>query len=689
MAKSIEEKVEEHYKKLLDELSIRHYGKTEAINSSITNALKNADSKSGGSGNNFPDIQLIIENKNARRIPVMIEAKGTKNRLEKLDKTGQIVGVTCYESDGRIGKNGEPIHLKGDPNYSAVQSYAVNGAVHYGEAILNENTYKEVIVIGINGTTLNPDGSVADAECKAYYISDKNSRIPKLIEKITAADWSLFKAENTDTLFDLLDHLNLTDAEIEALTRKTEATLEEKIKTMHQSLYDDMQLKSALSTNEKLYLFCGLIMAGLKTTGVTPLEAADLRGNDNERNNDGSLILQNIESFLYAKNCSGEKVSMIKGLLESVFKKSVLWKPKNGISLLHTLFEQVKKDIIPCLESNLHLDFTGKILNSLNDWVSIENDAANDVVLTPRYVTQLMAKMARTNMDSFVWDKAMGSAGFLVSAMDIMIKEAREKITDKKELEEKIKHIKENQLLGIEILGNIYILAVLNMILMGDGSSNIVNGDSHEYALDNKFPANVFLLNPPYSAPGKGFNFVEEALNQMTTGYACILIQDSAGNGQGLPYTKRILEHNTLEASIKMPAGLFGNKASVSVCIFVFKVNRPHEEDDVVTFIDFSEDGYSRQNRKKSTQDVNLRNTDHAEERYDEVLAHVLGKKPKTSYYTESNGKVIKDCISLKGDDWNFSQHQVIDTTPTEEDFKKTVADYLSWKVSQLMKGTV
>lgn len=196
MAKSIEEKVEEHYKKLLDELSIRHYGKTEAINLSISNALKNADSKSEGSGNNFPDIQLIIENKNARRIPVMIEAKGTKNRLEKLDKTGQIVGVTYYESDGRIGKNGEPIHLKGDPNYSAVQSYAVNGAVHYGEAILNENTYKEVIVIGINGTTLNPDGSVADAECKAYYISDKNSRIPKLIEKITAADWSLFKAEN-------------------------------------------------------------------------------------------------------------------------------------------------------------------------------------------------------------------------------------------------------------------------------------------------------------------------------------------------------------------------------------------------------------------------------------------------------------------------------------------------------------
>ena len=683
---SIEEKVEEQYKSLLDDLGIRHYGKTEKINPNITNALKNANSKSGGSGNNYPDIQLIVNNATGRYIPVMIESKGSKGKLEKLAKDGSIVSVTYYDSDGKLNENGVPLHLKGEPNYSTIKNYAVNGAIHYGNAILDEGTYSEVIVIGVNGTTLNTDGSVADPECKAYYISIENSRVPKVIDKITATDWSLLKAENTDKLFDILDELNLTDEELEALTKKTEETLEEKIKAIHQSLYDDVQLKTALSTNEKLYLFCGLIMAGLTTNGVRPLETSDLKGNDNDRNNDGVTLLQHIESFLYAKNCSNEKVDMIKGLLEGVFRKAVLWKPRNGISLLHTLFEQVKKDIIPCLEGNLHLDFTGKILNSLNDWVSIENDSANDVVLTPRYVTTLMAKMARTNKDSFVWDKAMGSAGFLVSAMDVMVKDAKDSISDKAELEAKIKHIKEQQLLGMEILGNIYILAVLNMILMGDGSSNILNGDSHNLSLPSTFPANVFLLNPPYSAPGKGFNFVEEALSQMTDGYACILIQDSAGNGQGLPYTKRILQNNTLEASIKMPAGLFGSKASVSVYIFVFKVNRPHEADDIVTFIDFSEDGYSRQNRKKSTQEVNLRDTDHAQARYDEVLSIVLGKKPKTSYYTEANGKIIKDCITLNGDDWLFTQHQKIDTTPTEEDFKKTVADYLSWKVSQLMK---
>ena len=108
-----------------------------------------------------------------------------------------------------------------------------------------------------------------------------------------------------------------------------------------------------------------------------------------------------------------------------------------------------------------------------------------------------------------------------------------------------------------------------------------------------------------------------------------------------------------------------------------------------MTFIDFSEDGYSRQNRKKSTQAVNLRNTDHALERYDEVCAICLGKKPKTDFYTEENGKVIKDTITLKGNDWTFNQHKKIDTIPTEEDFKKTVSAYLAWKVSSILKGQV
>ena len=237
----------------------------------------------------------------------------------------------------------------------------------------------------------------------------------------------------------------------------------------------------------------------------------------------------------------------------------------------------------------------------------------------------------------------------------------------------------------------LYTLAVLNTTLTGDDSSQVICGDTHKEIDKQDFPENICLLNPSYFAQGKGLIFVDETLSRMEKGYGAVLIQENAGSGQGGVYSKNILKKNTLVASIHMPADLFKGKISVSVqtAIYLFKVNRPHEEDDVVTFIDFSEDGYSRQNRKRSAQEANLRNTDHALQRYDEVCAICLGKKPKTDYYTEANGKVIKDTITLNGNDWTFDQHKKIDITPTEEDFKKTIANYLAWKASAILKGQV
>ena len=83
----------------------------------------------------------------------MIEAKGTKNKLERLNTDHQI----------DMSKS------------SYIQGYAVNGALHYGNAILDEGTYSEVIIVGINGTEVDPvTGIVKDPELKAYYVA-KNS----------------------------------------------------------------------------------------------------------------------------------------------------------------------------------------------------------------------------------------------------------------------------------------------------------------------------------------------------------------------------------------------------------------------------------------------------------------------------------------------------------------------------------
>ena len=415
----------------------------------------------------------------------------------------------------------------------------MNGALHYGMAILNEGTYREVIIVGINGTTME-NGKVRDPEAKAYYVSNKNDKVPKEIVKF---DFVWMKKSNIDAFYDELDRLSLTEADKEKLKRDREELLEQSIKGIHQNIYENASIKSLLGTNEKLYLFCGLIMAGLTTEGVKPLEISDFHGNNDEEDNDGQIIIKRVKSFLKKKSCEDEKIRMVMNYLTPVFEKKVLWNPegngKTDESIIKWIFKDIKNNILPLLEGSIHLDFTGKILNSLNDWVAIENDKLNDVVLTPRFVTNLMAKITRTDMDSFVWDTCMGSSGFLISAMEIMIEDARKNIKDIDTLNRKIENIKHNQLLGIEILGNIYILAVLNMILMGDGSSQIICGDSHTEGPhfmeehSNTFPANVFLLNPPYSAPGKGLIFVEEALSRMESGYGAVLIQENAGSGQG------------------------------------------------------------------------------------------------------------------------------------------------------------
>lgn len=180
-------------------------------------------------------------------------------------------------------------------------------------------------------------------------------------------------------------------------------------------------------------------------------------------------------------------------------------------------------------------------------------------------------------MDTYLVDDCMGSGGFLVSGMKAMIADAEAKIKDKDALAQKEAHIQQDQILGVEILGNIFILAVLNMILMGDGSSGIYCSDSMTdlEKLENgtvtgkKFPATVCALNPPYGfSPSSGLEFLENAMKYMTTGYAAVLIKENAGSGQDAYCAKRILKNNTLLASIHMPADLFSGKASVQTAIY-------------------------------------------------------------------------------------------------------------------------
>ena len=671
MSKSIEEKVEDWCKKQLD----KYYTKTESINEEIEKALQLAPSKNGGDGNNYPDIKCFIESESLRKIPIMIEVKGTKDDFGKFDKDGNVLNTD---------KNG-------DPNYSVISKYAVNGAVHYGNAILTyTNSFKEVVAIGVNGYE---QGKNFITEIGAYYISEANLFIPKKIANYS--DLSFLKDENVEKFIKQIDELKLTDEEKEKQKLELEDDIEKKLKNINQKMHDDL----GIVVGARVKLISGLIMAGLGVKGkVSGLKVEDLKGELGENSNDGKIIINKITDFLGERNLPKEKKEIILNELKNVFLYSKLEIPVNGESKLKTVYTSVKSDILPFLTKDLHnIDFTGRLFNVLNDWVDVPDGAENDVVLTPRYVTELMAKLCEVNKDSYVWDYATGSAGFLISSMNLMIEDVRKKVTSLEEQNKAIAKIKAEQLLGIEKLPDIYLLAVLNMILMGDGSSNIIHADSLTQFEGNyeqgkhkgeKFPANVFLLNPPYSAPGKGFNFVEKALSEMNCGKAAVLIQENAGSTQGAGYTKKILEKNTLLASIHMSTDLFIGKSSVQTAIYVFEVGKPHDTEKLVKFIDFSNDGYTRQSRKKSSQSTNLKDTGNAKARYLELVNLIVRGKGKDN----KNLNYFKDCyeedyITLDGNDWTYSQHKKIDINPKKEDFEKVVKEYLAWRISDSIKN--
>lgn len=674
ITKSIEEKIEDWCKKQFK--CQKYYTKTEAINPEIEIALNKAPSKQGGSGKNYPDIKCLLFSENGRKIPVMIEVKGKKGDLIKVNAKGEI----------------DNTKKDSDPNYQNIAKYAVNGAIHYANAILNfTDSYKEVVAIGVNGYE---ESGKTIHEVDVWYISKDNLFVPKHVGSYE--DVSFLLEKNTKEFIEKLDTLALTSEELEERKLALEDEIERKLKALNQSLHDEQQIV----VNNRVQLVAGLIMAGLGAEGVQPLRIEDLKSIDDKENNDGQVIMSKIRMYLKHKKLPKEKIDMILGILDVVFLNSGLEKPTSGgESKLHTIYADVKRDILPYVTGELHnIDFTGRLFNVMNEWVDVPDGGENDVVLTPRYVTELMAKMCEVNMNSYVWDFATGSAGFLISAMHQMIDDAKQKYAKSPiKFEEKVNQIKMEQLLGIEKLPDVYMLAVLNMILMKDGSTNIIQKDSLTFEgnyeqgenINHPFPANVFLLNPPYSADGKGFVFVEKALGMMTHGgRAAVLIQENAGSGNGLPFTANILRNNTLRASIKM-ADIFCGKANVQTAIYVFEVNRPHDaENDLVRFIDFSNDGYTRMNRKKSGQSVNLRDTDNAKERYAEVANLVrYGKGADNKNLNYFKDCYTEDYITLNGNDWTYGQHQKIDTIPTEEDFQTVVEEYLSWKVGQVLKG--
>lgn len=643
----------------------------ESLNAEIDKALNDYFSKNGGVGGNRPDAKLLLKDRWGNFYPIIIEYKGYKDKLIKVNEHGNV--------ENRTARN--EFHLKN------INGYAVNGAIHYANALLHHTDYSEIIAIGMTG--YKDENDALCHEIGVYYVSKGNLGVGQRIDDYT--DFSFLSPKHFPDFIDSkVKTLELSADELAFLKEQREREIDANLKRLNNHIY---QNEKGISETDRVYLVAASIIATIGVPGkVSRLEKADLRSSSEAGNRDGEIIVRKIRAFLDEKNIPREKKELIVSTLQNTLTAENINKVVHGQTQIKRVFSNIVDDLGIYYKIGLTTDFTGKLFNEMYSWLGFTQDKLNDVVLTPSYIATLLAKLARVNKDSYVWDFATGSAGLLVAAMNEMLKDAKERVRSPEELAVKEARIKAEQLLGLELLQSVYMLAILNMILMGDGSANILNKDSlkdfdGKYGYrdaSNKqdyFPANAFILNPPYSAPGNGMNFVEKAMGMMSNGYAAIIIQGSAGSGKAATFNRRILARNKLLASIKMPMDLFIGKSSVQTYIYVFKVNEPHHRDDTVKFIDFTHDGYTRTNRKKASK--NLRDTDNAAGRYNELVDLVLFGRRKLCLLNEN--EYYEGTINPQsGSDWNQTIPQ--DQRPTLDDLRKTVGDYLDWKVTDLLK---
>lgn len=366
----------------------------ESLNTEIDQALNDYFSKSGGKGGNRPDAKLLLLANDGKYYPILIEYKGYKDKLVKLDAEGNVAN--------RNAKN--------QPDFPTINSYAVNGAVHYANAILHYTSYTDVIAIGVTG--YKETSGKLNHLIGVYYVSKNNFGVGQKVDDYT--DLSFLKKEHFSAFIEKVKQLSLSQDEIEKLKERREQEITASLVKLNNDIFKS---EKGLSENDRVYLVVASIMATLGDVenNVYPLTKADLKSSNERNNTDGDIMVRKIESFLDAKKLPKDKKNLIVRTLQNTLTTDNINKADDGESQLKRVFIKIVDDLGVYYKIGLNTDFTGKLFNEMYSWLGFTQDQLNDVVLTPPYVATLLCRLARVNKDSFVWDFATGSAGLLVA----------------------------------------------------------------------------------------------------------------------------------------------------------------------------------------------------------------------------------------------------------------------------------
>lgn len=233
-------------------------------------------------------------------------------------------------------------------------------------------------------------------------------------------------------------------------------------------------------------------------------------------------------------------------------------------------------------------DIMNSFLRIFRKWNSA-NAKEKGEVFTPDHIAQLMYKLARCSKDNTILDPTCGSGTFLTNAMANMLYESPNESKD----------IQENRLIGIESNDFNATLAGMNMMLHGDGASNIWCDDCFTQVPRNKNCYDRVLMNPPFSQSDEELKFVKVALENMRNdGILASVLPKTCVKGTdetNLAYLKEMFAISRLECVISLPSDVFYPNAAPATCIIVLKKDKRGHSGKTL-LIDCSNDGFTSAN---------------------------------------------------------------------------------------------
>jgi hypothetical protein len=350
----------------------------------------------------------------------------------------------------------------------------------------------------------------------------------------------------------------------------------------------------------------------------------------------------------------------------------------DDILILKNLITEIDDKINSFIKNYKYFDTLGQFYIEFLRYAN--NDSKLGIVLTPPHITQLFCELAQINKDSVVLDNCTGTGGFLISAMQKMIKDAGGDLKKEKE-------IKEKQIIGIEYQSHIFTILSSNMLIHGDGRSNLFKGSCFELKKEiekriqeNKFyKPNVGFLNPPYKKKGskdkEELEFILNNLQYLEKSSLCIAIVPMSvaltTTGYILSLKQKLLQEHTLDAVLSMPNELFKNsRATPNTCIMIFKAKEPHIENKEVWFAYCKDDGFT--NRK--TQGRADYNNKWENDIKNYWVFNYINKKTISGFSTAKTVKVEEEWCAEAYMETNYN---VLD----DDSFNDTIMRYLGFNL--------